>query len=308
MNKIKEFSKNYLIGFFIGLILFTVVGVSAAAVFPSNQTTYNNAATGMSATNVQTAIDELYNTCFPPTLGDQILENTELEKDPYECRYFFTGANPNNYIRFNNETWRIISVECDGTIKIMREDSIGNMAWDLAASNDWSRPSTLNTDLNETYLTNNLNSTAQSQIVSKNWSIGAVVMGNNDLSNQISNENSGKWNGKVALVTLSEYIRSNSNQSNCGTLALQIRNYSSCVNTGWMDTRRVSEWWTLSPSVTNSTYSYYVVSNGQIGNDKVYGVNSATGVYPAVRPATYLSSKVKITGGNGSSSNPYMIE
>ena len=133
-------------------------------------------------------------------------------------------------------------------------------------------------------------------------------LSNNDLSNQISNENSGKWNGKVALVTLSEYIRSNSNQSNCGTLALQIRNYSSCVNTGWMDTRRVSEWWTLSPSVTNSTYSYYVVSNGQIGNDKVYGVNSATGVYPAVRPATYLSSKVKITGGNGSSSNPYMIE
>ena len=62
--KIKELSKKYLIGFFIGLILFTVVGVSAAAVFPSNQTTYNNGTTGMKATNVQTAIDELYSTCF----------------------------------------------------------------------------------------------------------------------------------------------------------------------------------------------------------------------------------------------------
>ena len=62
--KPKKFIKNYLTGFFIGLILFTIVGVSATAVFPSNQTTYNNETTGMSATNVQTAIDELYSTCF----------------------------------------------------------------------------------------------------------------------------------------------------------------------------------------------------------------------------------------------------
>ncbi len=62
--KPKNFIKNYLTGFFIGLILFTVVGVSAATYFPSNQTTYNNGTTGMSATNVQTAIDEVYSTCF----------------------------------------------------------------------------------------------------------------------------------------------------------------------------------------------------------------------------------------------------
>ena len=64
MKKIKEFYKNYLTGFFIGLILFTVVGVSAAAVFPSNQTTYDNSVSGLNATNVQTAIDEVYSTCF----------------------------------------------------------------------------------------------------------------------------------------------------------------------------------------------------------------------------------------------------
>ena len=131
--KIKEFSKKYLIGFFIGLILFTVVGVSAATYFPSNQTTYNNGITGMKATNVQTAIDELYNTCFPPTTADQVKGG--LEKDPYECRYFFKGANPNNYITFNNETWRIISAECDGTIKIIKETSASNQVWDATNSN-----------------------------------------------------------------------------------------------------------------------------------------------------------------------------
>ena len=63
-EKNKRVLQNYLTGFFIDLILFTIVGVSATAVFPSNQTTYNNGTTGMKATNVQTAIDELYSTCF----------------------------------------------------------------------------------------------------------------------------------------------------------------------------------------------------------------------------------------------------
>ena len=36
------------------------------------------------------------------------------------------GANPNNYVTFNNETagWRIISINSDGTIKIMRDEDI----------------------------------------------------------------------------------------------------------------------------------------------------------------------------------------
>ncbi len=85
MKKIKEFSKKYLIGFTLGLITSGIVVVCAATYFPSNQTTYDNSVSGLNATNVQGAIDELYNTCFPPTLGDQILENTDLEKDPYEC-------------------------------------------------------------------------------------------------------------------------------------------------------------------------------------------------------------------------------
>ena len=71
MSKIKEFSKRYLIGFVIGIFVFGIVGVSAVTYFPSNQTTYDNSTSGMAATDVQGAIDELYNVCFPPkTLGD----------------------------------------------------------------------------------------------------------------------------------------------------------------------------------------------------------------------------------------------
>ncbi len=44
--------------------------------------------------------------------------------------YRYIGEVPNNYIDFNNETWRIIGV-IDGKLKIIRNESIGTMAWDL---------------------------------------------------------------------------------------------------------------------------------------------------------------------------------
>ena len=52
--------------------------------------------------------------------------------------YRYIGANPNNYVRFNDELWRIIGVfdTDDGTgkvekrLKIIRNESIGDYSWD----------------------------------------------------------------------------------------------------------------------------------------------------------------------------------
>ena len=70
----------------------------------------------------------------------------------YECTELTTdgvfGVEVNNYITFNDEVWRIIGV-FDGRIKIIRNESIGNMTWDYKkagvgssttnrGSNDWS--------------------------------------------------------------------------------------------------------------------------------------------------------------------------
>ena len=61
--------------------------------------------------------------------------------------YRYIGSSPNNYITFNDEVWRIIGV-FDGRIKIIRNDTLGNMYWDYKksgvgssttsyGSNDW---------------------------------------------------------------------------------------------------------------------------------------------------------------------------
>ena len=311
MKKIKEFMKSYTLGFVISILLCGTVGVYAATYIESNLITYDNKDSGMNSDNVQTAIDELYNTCFPPkSAGETIIENAGLEKDPYECRYFFTGANPNNYITFNGEKagWRIISVECDGAIKIMKINSIIETQWDTSGSNNWARPASLNTYLNGTYY-NGLNNTSKSQIVASNFSIGAVT-NNNNLATQINNENGTKWNGKVALVTVSEYLRSNSNKNSCGTLNLNNNNYSSCVSTGWMDNTNISGFeWTLTPiiGVYNTALSIGIGNSNSLAG-RIDGSVPVHNAVRAVRPTLYLSSEVQITGGNGTQSNPYTIE
>ena len=309
LKKIKKVINTKIFCFILGALIFGTIGVSAATYFESNLVTYDNTESGLNSTNVQGAIDELYNMCFPPAppLGDEILEKvpivTEgdgLYKDEYEeGRYFFKGGNPNNYITFNGESWRIISVEQDKTIKIMRTESVGEQKFDTDHSNNWANPTSLNTYLNGTYY-NGLNNEAKSQIVASNFSIAGVSSSYNSMSTQVSEENSNKWYGNIALPTISEYIRTNSNKSSCGTWSLINDNANSCVSTGWMDNNNA--WWTLTPSSGNYLYGYLVSWSGAITVQRV----DLTAY--AVHPVLYLSSEVKITRGDGSQNNPYRIE
>ena len=77
------------------------------------------------------------------TFSHDATEQVEATTD-----YHYIGSNPNNYITYNDEVWRIIGV-FDGRIKIIRNDSIGNMSLDYKksgvgsstgnnGSNDWS--------------------------------------------------------------------------------------------------------------------------------------------------------------------------
>ncbi len=59
------------------------------------------------------------------TSGDGLyLDSTE------SGRYVYKGADPNNYITLGSDTYRIISVESDGTLKVIKNESIGNLPFD----------------------------------------------------------------------------------------------------------------------------------------------------------------------------------
>lgn len=59
------------------------------------------------------------------TTGDGLYKDTTEEG-----RYIYKGKSPNNYIKFNNELWHIVSIETDSTLKIIRKNSIGMLPFD----------------------------------------------------------------------------------------------------------------------------------------------------------------------------------
>ena len=310
-EKVKKIIFGYLPGFVLGVITAISISVIAATYFPSKDVTYDNKESGLESQNVQGAIDELYLTCTAEKVdvgGKDVIvvdKGDGLYKDEYEDgKYTYKGANPNNYVTFNNEKagWRIISINSDGTIKIMKDAIIGDIAWDTTGgtygSNNWNRPADLNTYLNGDYY-NGLNSTAQSQIVEGTYYAGVVTYLNNDMQDQISDEKAVTSKVKVALPTVSEYLRANSNKEQCGTFSLNDDNDRTCKNSNWMYIN--DSWWTLSP---NPSYSSDVFDVSNAGN-VVY--REAFIIVYAVRPAITLSSEVQITGGIGTESDPYIL-
>ena len=135
----KKYLKTNIISFILAVIIFGSLGVYAIVTFSSNDVTYDNTESGLTSTSVKGAIDELYAECtYVPTGGEQILEKEEivtsgdgLYEDEYEDgRYLYRGKSPKNFIEFNNELWRIISVENDGTIKIRKYTYLNGVSYD----------------------------------------------------------------------------------------------------------------------------------------------------------------------------------
>ena len=83
-----------------------------------------------------------YNYASSESLMNDRLGGTTTDLDGGNIRYY--GANPNNYIYFNCETypdtncelWRIIGV-FNGKVKIIRNEQIGGYSWDTSASGQY---------------------------------------------------------------------------------------------------------------------------------------------------------------------------
>ena len=278
-------------------LLVKVEFLSTVSSTPSNKTSdltvtldYVQATSGGTPSG-ETAADKLIETAV--TTGDG------LYIDTYENgRYVYKGANPNNYITFNGESWRIIAVEADGTLKIRKTVNIGNIAFDTTNSNNWARPATLNTYLNNDYY-NTLSSDAKNQIQSHSFGIGAVTYNNTDLAGQIASENGTTWTGNVGLMNVSDYLRANINPEQCGNFNLNNTNRDTCKTTNYLFSTNYQ--WTVSPNAGNSYSVFAVNSLGIVINSRL-----ATVDFIAVLPVLYLKSDITLSG-EGTSSNPYII-
>ena len=334
MKKIISFLKtdikiiNSYFLFTIVLIILVCVGYSSYALFSFTKTSTNvieGTVGELKKSGTDTLIkltdnkdnSGLYTITHPKDTTLQIGN----DKDITEYRY--RGASPKNYVTFNNETWRIIGVfpTDDGTgnienrIKLIKDQSIGNKYWNTSDSNNWARPATLNTELNTTYL-NSLDSTSQSMIGQAKYYLGGKTPTSNNgivdtplqfysyerkIQNTTSNEfyngsNPNSWVGKVALMYLSDYGYAASEEC---TKTLDNYNDLTCKSNNWLFDKNYQ--WVLFQHPYRRYTVYRVVPDGNYGNLNVY-----ENLYN-VRPTLYLTSSVKITGGDGTSTNPYTL-
>ncbi len=296
----KDYIKKNIIGFIVGVILCMGSLVYAAVTFPSNEVSYDNTESGLSSTTVKGAIDELYNECIlePPasdTITDLLISNPdELYKDEHgDIRYY--GANPNNYISFNNELWRIIGV-INGKVKIIRNESIGEYDWDLNYSNDWNNAS-LKNYLNVDYY-NSINKNYQKMI-----SLETYYFGGSNRNNYYTLTASGYYNAEksratqqyIGLMYPSDYGYAAGNS--CLSTAL-LRYNNSCKNSDYLFVG-IDEW--LQSHKSDETRMLAYLSNGGL-------VTSGTnGQFFNVRPSLYLTVETIIIGGDGSQNNPYTL-
>ena len=242
----------------------------------------------------------------------------------------------------NCETWRIVGVSDvdDGTgkveqrMKLVRGELLDNdAAWNSSGINEWN-DSSLATTLNGTYY-DSLSTSAKSMIGDAKyylggrkwdddthygstedmyiWERGTEVYTEDGITKAI------EWTGKVALLYPSDYgyTYANGVEKECfedlymcyereATPSDEVVNNH--PEAGWIynsnkrsDDTSSQFTWLLSPYAGDSAFVFYMDQKGF-----VYYSGYVSSSHE-VRPVVYLTSDVKITSGDGSSSNPYTL-
>ena len=101
----------------------------------------------------------------------------------------------------------------------------------------------------------------------------------------------------IGLITVSEYLRANTNKELCGNLSLNNSNYSTCKTTNWLF--KNDYYWTISPRSSDSNRVFRVNNSGSVSNGDAYSTH-------AVLPAITLTSDINLSG-SGTSGDPYRL-
>ena len=238
---------------------------------------------------------------------DSTLENG-AEDNSY--RYAGSSTDVKNYICLgsseetcpDDNLYRIIGVFGNNNhgikeqqlVKVIKNTSIGDIAWNTIASNDWESAS-LNEILNTTFKTEKL-SGIEDKIAEVSWRVSgystSAATAKTVYTTEITNATK-KHTAKIGLMYPSDYGYATT--QDYWTTYL----YNSAVkNKNWLYLGSTE--WLLSPDSSGSNYAWFVTSNGSVGERYV------TGTY-AVRPTFFLTSSVQYVSGSGTSTDPIRI-
>lgn len=276
----------------------------------------------------------LSNVVNTTSTSGEVSGNGLLYKSDYGVRY--KGNNPNNYIWYNKELYRIIgktpvctAVNTDGTcktwnnnglVKIIRNDSIGGITYNVNETSsttwvDWVE-STIQKNLNECFLgkINSRNNSACAAYCYSYYDSSFKIAVKCDYS-QNGIATSGDyynmiydgvyWNiGDTSLTMASgktQYDEEKTSQTST-TLKIGLM-YSS--DWGYAMNNDYKNNWLFTKGFEWTMSSYGKTSSVVVFNQGSLGLISPG--YCAARPVLYLKSNVYVISGDGSEGNPYKI-
>lgn len=260
-----------------------------------------------------------------------------------ENGYRYEGKNPNNYIWFNNELWRIIGVFDESShgqagqnlVKIIRNNSIGTFVFDndtsesKYGSNDWTTSDLMNL-LNEGYLNSQdgtgkaycyiystavsghcdfresgINDTYRKMVKNVIWYLGGALYSNTATANEYyeSERKEVSHDGRPVLWN-----------GKIGLMYLSDYGYSapasSCDRTTSLNSYNsdecIGQSWLYQNAEWTLTHEFDNIWRIIAPSGSSLAGYSAYGGNP-VRPVLYLDYSVYVIDGNGTLDNPYQI-
>ena len=255
-----------------------------------------------------------------------------------ENGYRYEGKNPNNYIWFNNEYWRIIGVFDSAShgqsnknlVKIIRDDFLDGLAWDKSNTNNWNTSSlkpllngayynaqdgtnsgycygdSTTATANCDYTKRGIQSGYRGMIASVTWHLGGYSSTSATTSAFYGYERgttvySGRptsTTGYIGLMYPSDYGYSVLSSSCTRTTNLGSYDSAKCAGQSWLYGKGYE--WTLTPTSLNGDFVFDLSGNGYLGS-----YNADTGY--GSRPVLYLDALVYKIDGVGSLENPYIV-
>ena len=259
-------------------------------------------------------------------------------------RYIYRGADPNNYIELGDDMYRIIAVESDNTIKVIKNGSIRNMSFDTASSCDEvayvtpKNKTKISTDGNSTtyeinggiytvsvpdktatgcnrwsrradlnvYLNDTWYNTLKysNLITSHTWNVGTVNANETNLQTSVNEEKKENWDGKIGLMNVTDYVKASTN-SVCTSVNAYYAT-SSCYNNS-----ATHNWIFAGPAA--KSYLWTIAPDPYSDAHGVFAVYSSGPLRDdtadgniGVAPVLYLSSDISLEG-DGTSNSPYTV-
>lgn len=321
-KKIKKFLKSnikVLVALIIGMAL-AGTGVYAATVIASNQISYDNTSSKLTSTNLQDAIDEVYdnamNKSHCPTNGTAVTFKVGdyVKMTPsstsFQTSTTYTGYTSSQTINPSElNLWRVIRINADNTVDMVSEYVSSVNVYFSGQTGYQNYVGYLNKIAHQyenscyTVESRHMGYNGQTEYITDTTALTSTTapQKSSTSSSNVTPATEAKGLGDMGFEK--DYNLVN---TACGTRVaykvgtstataywLASRNYIYVSSTGWSFSARL-----IGTSGSLSRYGLYIYDGGGFGTNNFR---------EAIRPIVTLKSGVKASSGNGSSSTPYVL-